>query len=867
MKRFIIISMIKMLLLFATVNNLCAQIIYVKQNANGANDGTSWENAYTDLETALVAAGDSSEVWVAVGEYHPGGLSPNLTSVFAIHHSISIYGGFYGTEVNLEERDPSVNFTVLSGDINEDDIEGDFGTNTADNTNHVVFIESPTGRVVVDGFWIKGGRTVDSQNATIYERSGGGIHAISPVAINQCILTGNFGRAGGGIYLGGGASGSIVTRCTFSFNKTTSRGAGLFGLTVSDIQVANCHFLDNNAIRGSLSFITCMNIDINECVFEHNYNLSTNTGSAGVGSFDNINFTIRNSEFKNNSADAATAIIFTGTAIPPQTLSNILVDKCRFEGNLATRWGGAISFKSNPDIQILNSDFINNTASSGGAITIEQGSASWRDTSNVLIDRCRFTNNIANLFGGGALRFDSASLKVENSFFDGNISDEGGHIFQWCPGNEVIFRQDTFQNGISELWGGAATTYGNEAKYHFEYCLFDYNNAGRRGGAVNSNSAANSTFSHCQFTGNVCELSGGALALGADSNTLKVIDCDFIYNRAKSENGGAISGGNGSNHIIIDDSRFENNQTTQKGGAISIEETGDDNIASLQISNSRINTSVAADEGGAIYVTDADVEISSCDISLNLCNGDGRGAALFIRKYDEDTLHTSIVNSTFTGNEGVFSDGICLHERDSLPGELILNVQNCIFNNQGIEYATSSGIPLVISNGGNMSDDASMTGILTHMKDLNMTSPIYYELDFPERSLASNSPGVDDGVAGAPDFDILGNPRVNEPDMGAYENQFPVGIKRSNLFSGEEFSISPNPATGGSTEIVMNNSWIGPLEVRIVSLSGVELNVQNIIKTSESYRIKVPLDALSPAVYQVIVSNGEEMSLRKLIKI
>src|SRR5271157_6174441 len=45
-------------------------ICYVKSNASGKNDGSSWGNAFTDLQSALGSSA-CPEIWVAAGTYKP----------------------------------------------------------------------------------------------------------------------------------------------------------------------------------------------------------------------------------------------------------------------------------------------------------------------------------------------------------------------------------------------------------------------------------------------------------------------------------------------------------------------------------------------------------------------------------------------------------------------------------------------------------------------------------------------------------------------------------------------------------------------------------------------------------------------------
>lgn len=46
-------------------------IVYVKCDAAGANNGSSWENAFTLLQSALDNAQSGNEIWVATGESAP----------------------------------------------------------------------------------------------------------------------------------------------------------------------------------------------------------------------------------------------------------------------------------------------------------------------------------------------------------------------------------------------------------------------------------------------------------------------------------------------------------------------------------------------------------------------------------------------------------------------------------------------------------------------------------------------------------------------------------------------------------------------------------------------------------------------------
>jgi len=104
--------------------------LYVNASAAGG-DGTSWENAFTDLQDALAAALSGEEIWVAAGTYTPTNNGDRTVS-FILKSGVKIYGGFAGGEKALRERSSNPSLAVLSGDIGTIDHD-------TDNSYHVVY--------------------------------------------------------------------------------------------------------------------------------------------------------------------------------------------------------------------------------------------------------------------------------------------------------------------------------------------------------------------------------------------------------------------------------------------------------------------------------------------------------------------------------------------------------------------------------------------------------------------------------------------------------------------------------------------------------------------------------------------------------
>lgn len=238
----------------------CAAILYVKADADGEGTGSSWTDAYTSLEAALDNAyvpGD--QIWVAAGTYTPeawttgGGSRAIMTNDrfrhFFLRPGVTVYGGFTGTEMSVEERDWTVNRTILSGDFNGDDADNDEDGYTdedtmAENAVHVIFIPESLvldETAVLDGFYISGGNANEAGHD-----SGGGIHLCgSSPTFRNCVVTANSAavRGGGAVLCNSGAA---FESCVFDGNSAGYCGGGLAVLqSGTETVVEDCLFYRN----------------------------------------------------------------------------------------------------------------------------------------------------------------------------------------------------------------------------------------------------------------------------------------------------------------------------------------------------------------------------------------------------------------------------------------------------------------------------------------------------------------------------------------------------------------------------------------------------------------------------------------------
>jgi len=204
-------------------------IRYVKQGGTGT--GTSWANASGNLKGILDAAAANTQIWVAAGTYKPT-TGTDRNASFVMKNDVAIYGGFAGTETQLNARNFTTNITILSGDLTNNDVVTGSGAslniaNNSENSINVIKNDFTTGpplntTAILNGFTVKGGYS----DAYLDGSGGGMLNSNASPSISNVIFTGNrANKSGGGIQNTFGSS-PIFNNCTISYNHCNGNSGG-----------------------------------------------------------------------------------------------------------------------------------------------------------------------------------------------------------------------------------------------------------------------------------------------------------------------------------------------------------------------------------------------------------------------------------------------------------------------------------------------------------------------------------------------------------------------------------------------------------------------------------------------------------------
>ena len=426
--------------------------LYVKHDAQGTGVGLDWDNAIPDLQSAFAIATPGTEIWVASGVYFPDegyGTAPDDPSAkFFTKDGFSIYGGFLGTETELEQRPDDGALTVLSGDIGQDDVDDD-GNSIAEShlmingRNSYTILSISDEDIVLDRLTITAGSAISSPADTTIVGGGAAYIGQSSVAISNCQIIGN-------------------RRMIDNDSISGFGNGGAMRITQSDVTFESCNF-DSNAIvingrpipissdeaygtNGGAISASSSDVDFLDCRFQENQIIKPNDNGIPFLSGGAISITDERSKFSNchfigNSINGFKSEVTRGGALAIFSEARCDFIDCSFESN-------SIIVERNAD-QYLPS---------GGAI--------YAFTGNLDIVRCAFRGNQVT---------DTRPIR-------GRFAGRGGAIYN-----------------------------GSGAELDCRFCVFSGNASGGSGGAIYNNQTSEFNLFRCTLAGNQARELGGAL--------------------------------------------------------------------------------------------------------------------------------------------------------------------------------------------------------------------------------------------------------------------------------------------------------------------------------------------------------------------
>ena len=561
------ISQLAVLLLLA-VTAQSQTIRYVNSSAGGANNGTTWVDAFLTLEAALVAAQPGDQIWVAQGTYKPAG-----TNGFVLASGVSLYGGFLSGASLPEHQNTTLYPVYLSGDINGDDVADNYTTNRTDNALHILRIVpgSSTERAVVNGFTFTNGQAALAAPAPAADREGAGIVVQAKATIKNCTFTQNKAENGSAVSASvAAASGLIIEDCVFNKNETDTRSSGIYAFNVNDMVVRNCAFTNNKSVRGAFYPRNCLNLLVENCLFDNNEHKTAGTGSCFFN-FDS-DYTMKNCTFTNNKAGSC-AGVYNSNAAYNRTFR---IKGCRFEGNVASGYGAT-------SIQTFKG--------------------------HLEVDSCIFKNNTAPSSAAAIYNADTTFFTVSNSLFEGHTGNYAAAVANYGFSASGSYINCTF-TGNSAQNGGGACSNGFKSDAAYVNCIFQGNTAGFGGALFTQNDTTFLLVQDCLFSDNGAETNGGAIYKNVGVN---VGVESSVFNANSAEQGGCIYAV-GDSSIYVINSIFTDNLGLTQGPVVNLSNTTASMVNCLMARNLNISASGA----GGTLINNASEGFSSA-VSLTNC--------------------------------------------------------------------------------------------------------------------------------------------------------------------------------------------------------------------------------------------------------
>lgn len=339
--------------------NVAGNVIYVNAaNTGGTHNGLTWATAYDELTDALAAASSGQQIWVAAGIYYPSPPEANPTAgdqviAFNLPGDVPLYGGFAGDETSLAQRDPDTHLSILSGDLDRNDLNRADGITdlaseiVGNNSWLLVIAASDDDDFRLDGFVLTAAATHSALSGIDY----GAAMLIQTGCANGTVANCRFlgfsaEGVGGAVHIKG--TGTTFENCSFSGISAGGDGGALYATRA--VTLTDCVFRSNTAAGdgGALHLQGATHV-LRRCVFQGNVSqgdggaISFSAGGAGV---------LTNCLVTGNSAAGANS---RGGALVADTAAFVTVTNSTLCSNFSTLAGGALALAGDSDLRFDNS--------------------------------------------------------------------------------------------------------------------------------------------------------------------------------------------------------------------------------------------------------------------------------------------------------------------------------------------------------------------------------------------------------------------------------------------------------------------------------------------------------------------------------
>ena len=478
--------------------------IYVDVNATGNNNGTSWTDAFTHVDSLNYVNVVNVEVWIAQGTYTPKSTSSFIT----VTDGWRFYGGFQGFETARNQRSPIQFPTILSGDINQDDASNVSYAepSRADNCETVVRMyavgnnTSSIRPALLDGFIIRDGNAASSNagpgryGAGIYIQSDGTSSISSYALVRNCIIERNAAIYNAAVYVLTNWNQYHITavfeNCIVRNNFAEGTpGIGNFSFRgICFSLLTNCLVYDNTAVSGAIMTVGTWDVLYNNTIWPVGQ-VYLNTTIANNNASSSAPLISTHSKHGINHPDSSAPSVVTGLNSILMTGGSLLtnnhgigyVDTSSFKNCLlsTTNNGGNSSPLVFENCQVTsNPMFFNSSANNyylqAGSSGINSGLVSIYDSLYQIIG---FNPPTVDL--GGAQRYANGATNMEMGPYQYNATasiDENSSMNMTLYPNpaQLAFSLTNLQNAyienltIHNLAGQLVKVFGNQPGNYYD---------------------------------------------------------------------------------------------------------------------------------------------------------------------------------------------------------------------------------------------------------------------------------------------------------------------------------------------------------------------------------------------------------------